>query len=161
MTRRRPRARRGARTRTGGKGKEKGKGKGEVKLETFEERKARMEELREQWLRNEIRDVAEFARRAYGAPEGTKVNVMARGGGKGRSGGRDAPKKGKGKGTSKGKSTEAHELKSCDMGTLRYRADIPLGERRGAPVEIAPPRTDPVGWDNLIRCGGSDSDDSD
>ena len=126
---------------------EKGKGKDEVKRETVEERKARMEELREQWLRNEIRDVAEFARRAYGAPEGTKVNVMARGRGKGRSGGRDAPKKGKGKGTSKGKSTEAHELKSCDTGTLRYRADVPLNARRGALVDRSPQGLqDTISW---------------
>ena len=34
---------------------------------------------------------------------------------------------------------EAHEIKSCDTGTLRYRADIPLNERSGAPVVIAPP----------------------
>ena len=33
---------------------------------------------------------------------------------------------------------EAHEIKSCDTGTLRYRADIPLNERSGAPVVIAP-----------------------
>ena len=65
----------------------------------------------------------------------------------------------KGKGEGKGKET--HELKSCDMGTLRYRADMPLNERRGAPVVIGPPRTDPVEWDNLIRSGGSDSDYSD
>ena len=67
-----------------------------------------------------------------------RVNVMARGKGNGRSGGRDAPKKGKGKGTSKGKSTEAHELKSCDTGTLRYRADVPLNARRGALVDMSP-----------------------
>jgi len=34
---------------------------------------------------------------------------------------------------------EAHEIKSCDTGTLRYRADIPLNERSGAPVVIGPP----------------------
>ena len=56
---------------------------------------------------------------------------------------------------------EAHEIKSCDTGTLRYRADIPLNERRGAPVVIGRPRTAPVEWDNLIGSGGYDSDYSD
>ena len=130
------------------KGKEKGKGKEKVKRETVEERKARLSDLQEQWLRGEIHDVAEFARRAYGAPEGTRVNVMARGKGKGRSGGRAAPKKGKGKGTSKGKSTEAHELKSCDTGTLRYKADVLLNERRGARVDIGPHCT--IWWRGTI-----------
>ena len=69
--------------------------------------------------------------------------------GKGRSGGRAAPEKGKGKRTSKGNSKEAHELKSCDTGTLRYKADVPLHARRGARVAQR---------DNLIRSGGSDSD---
>ena len=49
--------------------------------------------------------------------------------------------KGKGAGKGKGKvavsTREAHEIKSCDTGTLRYRADI-----FGAPL------------DNLIRSGG-------
>ena len=66
-----------------------------------------------------------------------------------RSGGRAAPEKGKGKRTSKGKSTGAHELKSCDTGTLRYRADVPLHARRGARVAQR---------DDLIRSGGSDSE---
>ena len=66
-----------------------------------------------------------------------------------RSGGRAAPEKGKGKRTSKGNSKEAHELKSCDTGTLRYKADVPLHARRGARVAQR---------DNLIRSGGSDSD---
>ena len=46
--------------------------------------------------------------------------------------------KGKGKGMGDGpepvwpiEAGEAHEIKSCDTGTLRYRADIPLNERRG------------------------------
>ena len=56
---------------------------------------------------------------------------------------------------------EAHEIKSCDTGTLRYRADIPLNERSGAPVVIAPPRRDPVPWDNLIRSGGWSDTDTD
>ena len=64
-------------------------------------------------------------------------------GGKGRSGGRAAPKKGMGKGTSKGKSKEAHELKRCDTGTLRYRAYVPLNARRGARVDISPHTTGP------------------
>ena len=63
-----------------------------------------------------------------------------------RSGGRAAPEKGKGKRTSKGNSKEAHELKSCDTGTLRYKADVPLH------------CTNLVERDNLIRSGGSDSD---
>ena len=48
--------------------------------------------------------------------------------------------KGKGKGNLHGavSTREAHELKSCDIGTLRYRADIPLNERNGAPMVIAP-----------------------
>jgi len=75
-----------------------------------------------------------------------------------RSGGRAAPEKGKGKRTSKGNSKEAHELKSCDTGTLRYRADVPLHARRGARVDIGPHCTKLVERDNLIRSGGSDSD---
>ena len=74
---------------------------------------------------------------------------LGKGKGRGRSGGRAAPNKGQGKGTSKGKSKEAHELKSCDTGTLRYKADVPLHARRGARVAQR---------DNLIRSGGSDSD---
>ena len=75
--------------------------------------------------------------------------------------------KGKGKGKGKGNlhgavsTREAHELKSCDMGTLRYRADIPLNERSGAPVVIGPPRRDPVPWDNLIRNRGWSDTDTD
>ena len=50
--------------------------------------------------------------------------------------------KGKGKDKSEPvwpiESVEAHEIKSCDTGTLRYRADIPSNERSGAPVVIAP-----------------------
>ena len=41
------------------------------------------------------------------------------------------------------------------------QADIPLNERRGARVDIGPPREEPVAWDNLIdfRSGGwSDTD---
>ena len=68
---------------------------------------------------------------------------LAKGKGKGRSGGRAAPEKGKGKGTSKGKSKEAHELKSCDTGTLRNRADVPLNARRGARVDTSPHTTGP------------------
>ena len=75
-----------------------------------------------------------------------------------RSGGRAAPEKGKGKRTSKGNSKEAHELKSCDTGTLRYKADVPLHARRGARVDIGPHCTNLVERDNLIRSGGSDSD---
>ena len=112
------------------KGKEKGKGKEKVKRETVEETKARLSDLQEQRLRGEIHDVAEFAR-------------LAKGKGKGRSGGRAAPEKGKGKGTSKGKSKEAHELNSCDTGTLRYRADVPLNARRGARVDTSPHTTGP------------------
>ena len=75
-----------------------------------------------------------------------------------RSGGCAAPEKGKGKRTSKGNSKEAHELKSCDTGTLRYKADVPLHARRGARVDIGPHCTNLVERDNLIRSGGSDSD---
>ena len=39
---------------------------------------------------------------------------------------------------------EAHEIKSCATGTLRYRADTPLNERSGAPVVIAPPLPHPL-----------------
>jgi len=53
--------------------------------------------------------------------------------------------KGKGKGMGDGpelvwpiEAVEAHEIKSCGTGTLRYRADIPLNERSGAPVVVAP-----------------------
>ena len=63
---------------------------------------------------------------------------------------------------------EAHEIKSCDTGTLRYKADIPLNERNGAPMVIAPPspllhppRRDPVPWDNLIRSRGWSDTDTD
>ena len=86
--------------------------------------------------------------------ERKEANNAKLGKGKGRSGGRAAPNKGKGKGTSKGKSKEAHEIKSCDTGTLRYKADRPLHERWGAPVVSGPPRVGPVEWDNLIRSGG-------
>ena len=55
-----------------------------------------------------------------------------------RSGGRAAPEKGKGKRTSKGNSKEAHELKSCDTGTLRYKADWLLNARWGARVDTGP-----------------------
>ena len=95
-----------------------------------------------QYLRNEVRKYHLRRKRK-------EANDAKLGKGKGRSGGRAAPKKGKGKGTSKGKSTEAHELKSCDTGTLRYKADVPLHARRGARVAQR---------DNLIRSGGSDSD---
>ena len=64
-----------------------------------------------------------------------------------RSGGRAAPEKGKGKRTSKGNSKEAHELKSCDTGTLRYRADVPLNARRGAQVDRSPQGLqDTISW---------------
>ena len=53
-----------------GKGKEKGKGKGEVELETFEERKSRIEELQAQWLRREISDMV-------GSPHGA-TNQMSK-----------------------------------------------------------------------------------
>ena len=72
--------------------------------------------------------------------------------------------KGKGKGQVKcagkgdGKGKEAHELKGCDAGTLRYKADVPLNERRGARVDIGPHCTNLVERDNLIRSGGSGSD---
>ena len=78
--------------------------------------------------------------------------------------------KGKGKGMGDGpdpvwpiEAGEAHEIKSCDTGTLRYRADIPLNERSGAPVVIGPPRTDPVPcpWDKIIRSGGWSDTDTD
>ena len=53
--------------------------------------------------------------------------------------------KGKGKGMGDGlepvwpiEAGEAHEIKSCATGTLRYRADIPLDDRRGAPVVSGP-----------------------
>ena len=82
--------------------------------------------------------------------------------------------KSKGKGTGKGKGMgdglepvwpieagEAHEIKSCDTGTLRYRADIALNERSGAPVVIGPPRRELVPWDNLIRSSGWSDTDTD
>ena len=76
--------------------------------------------------------------------------------------------KGKGKGMGDGpepvwpiEAGEAHEIKSCDTGTLRYRADIPLNERSGAPVVFGPPRRDPVPWDNLIRNRGWSDTDTD
>ncbi len=75
--------------------------------------------------------------------------------------------KGKGKGKGKGmgdglepvwpiKAGEAHDIKSCDTGALRYRADTPLNERMGAQIEIVradigPPRTDPVEMDPFDR----------
>ena len=136
-----------------GNGKAGGKGKDEVKRETVEERKARMEELREQWYRGEIRDVAEFARRAYGAPEGTRVRVMSR------SGGRAAPEKGKGKRTSNCNSKEAHELKKAV--TQERCATRPMyhcTRAGGARVDIGPHCTNLVERDNLVRSGGSDSD---
>ena len=58
-----------------------------------------------------------------------------------RSGGRAAPEKGKGKRTSKGNSKEAHELKSCDTGTLRYTPDWLLNARWGARVDKGPQGT--------------------
>ena len=48
------------------------------------------------------------------------------------------PKPRQSKGTCKGNRKEGHMLRSCDMGTLFYRADIPLNERRGARVESGP-----------------------
>ena len=69
--------------------------------------------------------------------------------------------KGKGKGMARRAQGEAHEIKSCDTGTLRYRADIPLNERSGAPVVFGPPRRDPVPWDNLIRRHGWSDTDTD
>ena len=81
--------------------------------------------------------------------------------------------KGKGKGMGDGpepvwpiEAGEAHEIKSCDTGTLRYRADTPLNERSGAPMVIAPPsplspRRDPVPWDDSIRSGGWSDTDTD
>ena len=75
-----------------------------------------------------------------------------------RSGGRAAPEKGKGKRTSKGNSKEAHELKSCDTGTLRYKADVPLNARRGAPVDECPHTTSPQ---RVCEPGGRSSTDTD
>ena len=77
-----------------------------------------------------------------------------------RSGGRAAPEKGKGKRTSKGNSKEAHELKSCDTGTLRYAADWLLNARWGARVDKGPQGTsfnDP----SVLSGTGTDTDLSD
>ena len=71
-----------------------------------------------------------------------------------RSGGRAAPEKGKGKRTSKGNSKEAHELKSCDTGTLRYRADVPLNARRGALVDMSPQGLITTGPQRVYEPGG-------
>ena len=60
-----------------------------------------------------------------------------------------------------GKDKEAHEIKSCNMGTLRYKADIPLNERRGSRVGIGPPREELVAWANSVRSGGSSDTDTD
>ena len=105
-----------------GNGKGKGKGKGEVEREPVEERRARIAELQEQWFRGEIHNLAEYKRRAKLALGVLKATPP---------------------------SKEAHEFKSCDTGTLRYKADVPLHARRGARVAQR---------DNLIRSGGSDSD---
>ena len=124
-----------------GKGNKKGNRKDEVKRDTVEETIARNETC------------VEFARRAYLVRTDSLTSSLHK----------DVgvqcmmPPKPR-QSNNKGKGKEAHELKSCDMGTLRYRADIPLNERSGAPVVIGPPRRDPVPWDNLIRSGGSDSD---
>ena len=63
--------------------------------------------------------------------------------------------KGKGKGKRYGRQGHWNDKGN---GKGSEKGDIPLNERRGARVEIGPPRTDPVPWDNLIRRGGSDSD---
>jgi hypothetical protein len=119
-----------------GNGKGKGKGKGEVERETVEERRARIAELQEQWYRGMIHNLAEYEERAKLALGVLKATPP---------------------------SKEAHEFKSCDTGTLRYKADIPLNERSGAPVVIGPPRTDPVPcpWDEIIRSGGWSDTDTD
>ena len=119
-----------------GNGKGKGKGKGEVERETVEERRAKIAELQDQWFRGMIHNLAEYEERAKLALGVLKATPP---------------------------SKEAHEFKSCDTGTLRYRADIPLNERSGAPVVIGPPRTDPVPcpWDEIIRSGGWSDTDTD
>ena len=119
-----------------GNGKGKGKGKGEVERETVEERRAKIAELQDQWSRGMIHNLAEYEERAKLALGVLKATPP---------------------------SKEAHEFKSCDTGTLRYRADIPLNERSGAPVVIGPPRTDPVPcpWDEIIRSGGWSDTDTD
>ena len=97
-----------------GNGKGKGKGKGDVERETVEERRARIAELQEQWFRGEIHNVAEYKRRSKLALGVLKATPP---------------------------SKEAHEFKSCDRGTLRYRADWLLNARWGARVDKGPQGT--------------------
>ena len=94
-----------------GNGKEKGKGKDDVERETVEEMRARIAYLQEQWFRGEIHNLAEYKRRAQLALGVLKATPP---------------------------SKEAHEFKSCDTGTLRYRADVPLNARWGGGIEQRP-----------------------
>ena len=116
-----------------GNGKGKGKGKDEVERETVEERRARIAELQEQWFRGEIHNLAEYKRRAKLALGVLKATPP---------------------------SKEAHEFKSCDRGTLRYRADWLLNARWGARVDKGPQGTsfnDP----SVLSGTGTDTDLSD
>ena len=97
-----------------GNGKGKGKGKDEVERETVEERRARIAELQEQWYRGMIHNLAEYEERAKLALGVLKATPP---------------------------SKEAHEFKSCDRGTLRYRADWLLNARWGARVDKGPQGT--------------------
>ena len=92
----------------------KAKTQEKVKRETREETIARIQDVQGQSLRGEIPDIAEFRRRWKGSCKGC-------------SGDRATQEESKGKGTRK-----AHIFKSCDKGTLRYKADVPLNARRGS-----------------------------
>ena len=133
-------------------------------------------ELQDQWLRREMRDVAGFARRACLVRTDSLTSSLHKDVGVQcilplkRIGFSQSKSKGKGKGKGMGngpepvwpiEAGEAHEIKSCATGTLRYRADIPLNEHSGAPVVITPHRRDLVPWDNLIRSGGWSDTDTD
>ena len=104
-----------------------------MERETVEERRARIAELQEQWFRGEIHNLAEYKRRAKLALGVLKATPP---------------------------SKEAHEFKSCDRGTLRYRADWLLNARWGARVDKGPQGTsfnDP----SVLSGTGTDTDLSD
>ena len=68
------------------------------------------------------------------------------------------PPRGLFKNKGKGKGKDAHELKSCNRGTLRYRGDVPLNARRGLPVDVSPHTTGPQ---RVYEPGGRSSKDTD
>ena len=129
----------------------------ELKREAAKETHARILELQDQWLQGEVRDLAEFRRRAClirtdspTSPLRKDVGVQCmmppkpRGFYKG---------KGKDKGKGKGMGDGPEPVWPADP-----KVETPLSERLGARVEIGPPRIEPPIWDWTGGRSWTDSD---